>query len=271
MVMVSSSSRIDSLPHSAQLLSQIARAAHTLGLNLVGVVDAEEFDRSQPNGRRARELEPRCGSVLLLGSGGRACWERLRSELGPELEVPRPGHHPIDGWSAAVAADIVAKLRAAGRDGSVVMPNDQPTLNFVQLGEMAGLGTVSPVIHQLLHPEFGPWISLRAAVLIHGAALPRLLPEVTGDFQPCDECSRPCADACPAEAYSGDEPQLGACVEHRLDGGCASGCDVRRHCPIGQEHRYHEAEESFRHAYSRFMIEAMQRPARKGLFGRFRR
>ena len=45
----------------------------------------------------------------------------------------------------------VALPALAGLTGVIVLPNARRALNFVQLGEMAGLGTVSPVLHQLLH------------------------------------------------------------------------------------------------------------------------
>ncbi len=47
---------------------------------------------------------------------------------------------------------------------------------------------------------------------------------------------------------------LRACASHRHGGGCVSGCDVRRACPVGAQHRYDPDEESFRHAYSLFAM-----------------
>ena len=50
--------------------------------------------------------------------------------------------------------------------------------------------------------------------------------------------------------WPGGEAHLDRCAGHRHSGGCATGCDVRRVCPVGSEHRYGVEEETFRHSYS---------------------
>ncbi len=254
-----------------ELFDKLRHQGATAGLNLVGWADAMKFDATQPRGRRATDIVPSCGAIVLLGSGGRANWEFLRTQIATELDEPRPGSHPIDDWSSDVAIELLASLGRIGVGGAVVMPNDERTLNFVQLGEMAGLGTVSPVIHQLMHPKFGPWVSLRAAVLVPGNPFGRPEPLVDSDFQPCHGCHRPCVAACPAETYTDEGPKLERCSSHRLGGGCEGGCEVRRGCPVGAEHRYGPQEEAFRHAYSLFVMRSSLRGWRDRIAGVLRR
>ena len=135
-------------------------------------------------------------------------------------------------------------------------PTDRRPLNFVQLAEMAGLGTISPVIGLLLHPEFGPWVSLRAALLVRGT--PFVPADADGqslDFAPCLSCAKPCLRACPVGVYDGlGGVALERCAAHRHAGGCDGGCEVRRACPVGARHRYGPVEEAFRHAYSLYSM-----------------
>lgn len=236
----------------AALLDDVRRDAARHGFNLVGSVAAESFDRSQPRGRRAAELWPACRSILVIGSGGGALWQAVWN--GRPRRRPSPGFHPIDDHTASYVEGLLRTLRRRDVQACAVYPDDRPTLGFVPLGEMAGLGTVSPVIGQLLHPEYGPWVSLRAAVLVDEEIGTSADERLVG-FQPCTHCSRPCVRACPRQVYDGrGGADLVRCGEHRHAGHCADGCDVRRACPVGAAHRYGREEESFRHAYSLYTM-----------------
>jgi hypothetical protein len=237
------------------LLDDVRARCAARGMNLAGAVDAEAFDATQPCGRRARERLAGCDTILLLGSGGRAAWEAVERENGGRLGAARPRYHPIDRWSADVAAEVGALLCAQGCEVVAVPSDDRRPLNFRQLAEQVGFGTVSPVIGHLLHPQFGPWVSLRIALLIRGRPFGRCRPNPQLDFEPCGGCARPCRRACPVEVYeSAERPDLMRCAQHRIDGGCGGGCEALRACPVGAEHRYGADEEAFRHAYSLFHI-----------------
>src|SRR5690606_31489448 len=112
------------------------------GFNLVGFVPRAEFDECQPSGRRAVDVFPGCGSILLLGSGGRSFWERMHDD-GVVAGSPRSDRHPIDAHSLALATESARWLAEHGVASRVVRPDDRPLLNFMQLAEMAGWGTIS--------------------------------------------------------------------------------------------------------------------------------
>lgn len=236
------------------LLPQIAQFARERGLQLCGAVAVREFDATQPAGRRAVERRSACGTLLVLASGGRSCWERVVEAHGGQLETARPGYHPIDAWSRAIADAVIAMLHAAGLGAQASYPDEPQPLNFRQLAEQAGLGTISPVLGHLLHPEYGPWVSLRVAILIDGTPFGER-PGQALEFEPCTHCDRPCVRACPAEVYAtGEGALLERCATHRLAGGCRDGCATLRACPLGAAHRYGPAEERFRSAYSLFAM-----------------
>ncbi len=240
-------------PSPKDLLASLTATCTARGMNLVGAVDASAYDATQPCGRRARERLDGCDTIVLLGAGGRAAWEAVKQREGGQVGSARPGYHPIDRWSLEVAAEAADQLRTSGCEVSVVPPDEQRPMNFRQLAEQVGFGTISPVIGHLLHPEFGPWLSLRTALLVRGQPFGPRPPAPLVDFEPCGGCPQPCRAACPAGTYAKPgSPDLLACAGHRLEGGCGSGCDTLRACPLGAEHRYAPDEEAFRHAYSLF-------------------
>jgi len=240
-----------------KLEEQVQSHAAAHGLNLWGLVSAARFDACQPKGRRVRERLPECDTILLLGAGGSSFWDKMTAALGAGFEAkPRVGYHPINDYSAQLATDTCALLRAAGYDCQAVYPDDEPALNFLQLAEMAGLGTISPVIGLLLNPDYGPWVSLRAALLVEGTPFGPLKEYQPHDvFQPCLTCHKPCLVPCPARVFDGrGHADFHLCGKHRHRGGCIHGCDVRRACPVGAEHRYGPEEERFRHTYSYYTL-----------------
>ncbi len=175
----------------------------------------------------------------------------------------RAGYHPINRFSAQAATDLEAMFGQHPR--RVLQPDDRRSLNFSQLAEMAGMGTISPVLGLLLHPQYGSWVSLRLAILLPAEALQGASePDGLDGFQPCLTCSQPCVQACPVEVFDGaGGANMLACASHRHRGGCRDGCEARRACPVGAEQRYGPQEESFRHAYSLF---AMRRHYGLGLW-----
>jgi len=238
------------------LLPEIRAMGAAVGLNLVGVASARAFDRARPEGGRVAERLASCGTVVIVGSGGRGHWTHLWGGQSPPR--PRAGFHPVDDASRQWAEVLVDGLQRRGVAARAVLPSEDPALAFTTLAEMAGLGTVSPVTGLLMHPEFGPWVSLRVAVLLEGEPLGPVQEDASLDFQPCIDCSQPCISACPSEALrpaalggpAAGGIDHGVCGRHRHAGGCADGCAARRACPVGAEHRYGPDEEHFRQSYS---------------------
>jgi hypothetical protein len=238
-------------PAPAIALGSVSELIAPAGLNLVGAVAAEAFDASQPSGRRVRDLAPRCGTVVVAASGGRAFWERMLA-AGP-LRTPHPWYRPMEKRCERIGAEVTAWLADRGVAARLACPHRHPLLNFTQMAEMAGLGVVSPVSEWLLHPQFGPWLSVRFALLVDGlpfgASFRRA---IAGEFQPCAGCDQPCVRACPVAACGNGSMDHGRCATWRHEGGCESGCEMKRACPRGVEHRFGPQEEHFRQAYALF-------------------
>lgn len=201
-----------------ELLPQIREFAAERGLNVFGLVDAKRYDGSQPCDARATALSPRCGTMVVLATGGKHA----------AMQVTR-----------ASGFEVAALLQTQGIALRVLEPGVNSRLRIGCLGEAAGFGTVSPVSGLLLHPIYGPWLRVRAVLLLEGMPFgPVDEASISERYQPCGPCARPCVPACPASTFDGvGHHDLGGCATHRHAGGCANGCSVRVACPVGAEHR----------------------------------
>ena len=80
--------------------------------------------------------------------------------------------NPLDDFTREVVErDVAGPLRASGARCTTVYPfmNNGPTLNFIELGKVAGVAGPS-ILGVTVHPLYGPWIAFRAALLLDEAA-----------------------------------------------------------------------------------------------------
>ncbi len=231
---------------SADPLATIRAAAAPWGLNLIAALPADRYDRAAgaDYATAAFGLPSPERSIVVIGNGGGDFW-RAFSAWADARPGWRERANPLDDFTRLVIErEVVAATRAAGRRCVPVYPfmNGGPTLNFMALGKLAGLGGPS-LLGVVVHPVYGPWIAFRAALIVD-AALDA--PGAALAFDPCPGCAaRSCIAACPAGAvayHAGwDVP---GCLRHRVENEprCASRCDARAACVLGPEHRYPDDE-----------------------------
>lgn len=217
------------------LLSTVQQLAARNGLNLLGLVAAERFDTCQPCEMRSGTLQPGCGTIIVLATAGKALsleFERQGKRLPPDMS-----DDAVDELALAGAAGIQSELQSQGL-GVQLVDVRRPRMNFCQLAEAAGFGIVSPVSGLFLHPEYGPWIRMRAALLVTGTPFGEVRDaSLVEQFKPCCTCQRPCIAACPTAVHDGEgNSDRARCASHRNQGGCETGCHSRISCPIGAEH-----------------------------------
>lgn len=238
---------------SAAILDAVKRDAGLAGFNLAGVVDVGAFDAAAPAPYRIRTVltAPSVRSLIVIGSGGRAFWEAFKGRVqGARPDELAAANGSIDAYSRLVVDRLAGQLAANGVDARAVFPFEAPgrSLSFRRLAEYAGFGTADTALTILLHPAYGPWVSIRGAI---GAdfALPATGP--LDGFDPCHGCPRPCAAACPARTFEGASWDWDGCLRHRvIDDGCAGGCHARMACVVGVSHQYSVEEYRYRHAFA---------------------
>jgi hypothetical protein len=218
------------------LLTALQRALVPHGLNLIGATTPDAYDAGVPAQHALGRLAPETRGVIVIGNGGGAFWAAFQAYCGDHA-----GHastpDPLDAFTRHVVEEAARPL--AGPFVRFLYPfrfPDDP-VSFMRLAECAGLGRLS-LTGVLVHPVFGPWIALRAAILVPdelNAARP------ADGFDPCPTCTeRACITACPAGAVGPAGWDIPRCAAHRLGerDGCAGRCEARFDCVIGREHRY---------------------------------
>lgn len=193
------------------------------GLDLVRWFSVRESNRSLPPEYRLPEV----GSVGLIVGNTRAIWEPFRSSQGEHAECA----HPLDTYVERHVKEAVAHLSPSwlrfGHD------SDPAPIPIQRYAASSGLAQMSPV-GLSLHPQYGPWIALRAVALFDVQTprfgLGRLATEAA--TRPCDACARPCL-APFQEAMAAPNR-----VARRF-------LPVRLSCPVGTEFQYTDEQIDF--------------------------
>jgi len=223
----------------SDLLTAVGRAVASSGLDLIAATNIDAYDAVVPPTWRLGPRVPHMRSLVVLGHGGGIFWRRFAAARRRHPWL-RAEADPLDAFTRHVVADAVATVTISrAMPIRVVHPFDAGPLvvSFQHLAEVAGLGRRS-LLGVLLHPEYGPWMAFRAALLVPVAVR---APRPADGFDPCPTCVlRPCVSACPAAAVSAAGWDARRCSEARRpdDEPCGLGCHARMACVIGPEHRY---------------------------------
>ncbi|HXJ32490.1 MAG TPA: hypothetical protein VMS22_00500 [Candidatus Eisenbacteria bacterium] len=234
-----------------EVVSTLAERLARSGLNLVGATSVAAYDERVPARHRIAPHLPAARGLIVVGNGGGAFWGAFRDACRARPERAEPPD-PLDRFTREVVTAAVNEP-----DARCLFPFDTAPVPvaFQTLAEVAGLGRPG-LVGVLIHPVYGPWIALRAAV-----ALPDVLTAArpADGFDPCPTCTlRPCIAACPAAAVGPRGWDVPRCAAHRLAPAdtCAGGCHARMECVYGQAHRYPSAALAFHQASARSAMAA---------------
>lgn len=203
------------------IVSSLEARLAPAGLDLVIPLAVGWYNSRVPPEFRLPEAPDR---LAVLVGNTRALWPRfLEAFRGrPDLQVAT---HPLDRFveetlhRALKGLPEVLDLRLA--------PEPPPRrVALQQAAEAAGLAWLSPA-HLSIHPEFGPWISLRALVVFG-------VPGPGGPARTAPPCRHRCEDHC--------LPALGRALEAGWDPDRTwrLWAAAREACPQGGEHRFPE-------------------------------
>ncbi|MEE9253076.1 MAG: hypothetical protein V3U74_06995 [Thermodesulfobacteriota bacterium] len=212
------------------------------GFNIIRRINASRYDAEVPPERRTGRITKNARTVLLAGFAGKEFWAVLNDFIKDNPEFYGSTEDIIDDYTVLQFKKVGELLYSSGVEFETVFPfgPSYMALDFVKLGALGGVGVPS-LLGVLINPVYGPWISLRGAILtdIELDAYDAPL----DDFDPCPACSKPCIDACPAKTISHEGWDYRACLDYRHNSeDCGSSCASRRACPYGAEHQYGEQQ-----------------------------
>ena len=246
--------RFPALPRDA--LEAFVEGLREDGLGPVAAFDAARYDALA----LAAGLSPLphfgatpSSRLALVVASSRRSWLPFLRALGRDERL-RDAEHPFDRWAASCIERAAARL---GRRHEVryAWEGGARRLAMVRLAELAGLGWRSPA-ELLVHPELGPWLGLRAVVVVEAA--PPTEATSLGDG-PCASCPAPCRQALRA-AMSAD----GEGTALRAGAGPSEGwrrwLAVRDACPVGRTWRYDEAQLGYHYTKDRRWLRSARPP-----------
>jgi epoxyqueuosine reductase QueG len=214
-------------------LRALRAALEPSGLNHVGVVSRARYDAAAPAELAGERLWPGTRSVVVIGSGGGAHFDRFLAHVAadPVARLARSSH-PLDDFCAFE----IARLGPLGDGCRAIFPS-LGGFDFMRLAELAGLGAPSE-IGTLVSERFGPWFGLRVALFT-----PHALDDSPPARRLCDGCHAPCRAACPVAAV-GPRFDWRRCVDERLRAAssCRDRCHSRRACVVAPEAAYDALE-----------------------------
>jgi methylmalonic aciduria homocystinuria type C protein len=226
-----------------QLANLVQAGCAEAGLDLVQPFAVEAYNRAVsaeyrlPDFGRARALG------ILIGNT-RALWPCFVAALraAPErLDDP----HPLDRY---VAEHVLAALQSVPLRWEVRWAQDGPPRRVAmqRLAHVSGLAFPSPTFLSI-HAVFGPWIALRAAVVIDAEG-PPAAPEIPNPCSGCEERCLPALRRALASLGEGPATQTGIAQQWM------PWVAVRDACSVGQEHRYGEEQIRYHYAKDRTVL-----------------
>lgn len=216
-------------PYS-KIVSELSSACSEAGYDLIQPLCVGWYNERVEGALRLDDFGSGSHLALVIGNT-RALWPKLRQAVrrDPELaacEHPLDAHAERSIGSAVGGLGLTASIRWAHERG-------ERLLAIQRLAHVAGLAYLSEN-HLSVHPTYGPWIGLRAAVSFPLRGPASAPPELR---HPCGSCRTGCQPAFErALAAQGAPTARSARSDWRL------WLASRDACPTGRQHRYSDAQ-----------------------------
>jgi len=207
-----------------------------IGLNVFGVAAGTSFQR----------LLPGCQSVVVIGNGGRQMWTHFIEYLQADQRRFYDSQHPLDDFIEHHIG-LVDPTPPPSRRWIRCAATENTFIDFRSLARQAGLGLQSHM-GLIIHPEYGLWISFRAAILTT-EQLP--LTEPVTNNSPCYDCPKYCEKNCIGAAFVDTQFSINRCSKfHKESYLCHKQCNSRAACPVGIQHQHSEVQQCFHSSLS---------------------
>lgn len=226
-------------------MPEIVRKARRGGLDLSALGSRAGYDAQVEPGHRLRGDED-WGVVLVLGNT-KEIWNPFVAWLADDdARVAAP--HPLDAYVAEVVRAAVGPGSRAEVHG--LHDRARPVLSARKLAAVCGLASAGPA-GLSAHDRFGPWIALRAAVVLPGPT-----PRGEEARAPCADCEGPCATAL-TNVLSEQGRDPGEPDHTDVARRWRSWVSVRDACPVGRSWRYDTHALAYHYTKDRSQLRAL--------------
>jgi len=208
----------------SSLLPPVIKRLRSRGLDLTATTTSQQYNAVVDPPYRLPEFDRDNTLVLVIGNT-KVLWPHITAVWNQ----PKYRADPVDTYCDETIAQSMMSIQT---EYDIRFYHEPPPRRIAiqKLAEVAGLAGLSQS-HLCVHPEFGPWIALRAAIVFDAESTPSIPTKA-----PC-ECSSGCGPQLEAALAAG-EPVRRADLMDRWKLWLA----VREACPVGQTHRYSDEQ-----------------------------
>ena len=147
------------------LLQNITTALAPVGLNLIGTTPVADYEALVASKYHIDTLLPTAKTVIVIGNGGGEFWQHFRAYADARPGYFQQHEHPLDAYTVEIIESTLTHhldlTRARYRYIYPFQFFDGLTVSFMHLTQAAGLAGPS-ILGVMIHPEYGPWMALRA-------------------------------------------------------------------------------------------------------------
>ncbi len=171
-------------------------------------------------------------NLALVVGNTRALWPVFLGALESDAALAS-SPHPLDDYTRRCVVGVASSL---GHRASVRLSHElaERRVAMQQLAHAAGLAYLTET-HASVHPIYGPWLALRAAVSVAVPGPSGPPPELP---HPCGGCAGRCLPAFERAVSTLDAPP----TEANMRANWTRWVAWRDSCPVGREHRYLEPQ-----------------------------
>jgi methylmalonic aciduria homocystinuria type C protein len=227
------------------IVDELGRASGAAGFDLCAALRVGDYNSLVPSPFGLEDFGSASNLCIVIGNT-RALWPAFLAALARDPAL-RAEKDPLERYTEA---SIGASLARIGSQSSVRFSHAKAERRVAiqRLAHAAGLAYLSES-HLSVHPLYGPWIALRAAVTFDVPGPAPVAPELA---HPCGGCAGHCLPAFErALAAGGGELTPEAA---RRDWQLWLAC--RDACPTGREHRYSDAQIRYHYLADRRVLDS---------------
>ena len=217
-------------------------ACHQVGFDLIQPLQVGWYNQAVGEANRIDDLGSTHHQAILVGNT-RALWTKFLQAFqnDPTLQATAD---PLNAYTERSLANACQVLSGEFRI-YFSHSHSEPVVAMQQLAHLSGLAHLSPS-HLNVHPDYGPWIALRAVVVTKqpGPTEPRTAPI------PCQNCDHDCVQAF-EKAVALDPPATG---HHGSTAHWRAWLAVRDACPTGRTWRYSDQQIEYHYTHNRRVL-----------------